>query len=339
MPTNQNKKSGWKVVQNKNKVKKKTKLALIVLGIIMLVIFAGNLVRFTQTLFSPWKLYPVYAKGYIWNGEFNINLVVKKNFSVYVVSYNPKEKKLILLNIPETVLVEVPGGFGKWQLRSVYNLGESDKKGDGLAFLKQAVSTLLGIPVDGFLETENLDELLQRNLFISFIQIPSIKTDLTLWELIKFKIGASQVRFDKVERLDLLQVLDKGNLADGTQIYIADPVKVDSISASFADPVIKSEHKTIAIFNATEKGGLAQIASRIISNMGGNVIIVSNASQIQDASFVSGEESVTLERMKQLFNLNCKANREECDKIKSKDEDYESRAQINIILGKDFAKI
>lgn len=340
------KKGGWKIVQNKNKLKKKTKLAIAVLGLIVLLIFIGNLVKLTQTLLSPWKLSGKQTKSYIWDGEFNLNLVVKKNSSVSVISYNPKENRIILLKIPETVVVEVPGEFGEWQLRSVYDLGETNKKGEGIDLLKQTIVTFLGIPIDGFLDIGDLNgvfdtdaelEILRKNVIFSLTSFFSIKTDLTLWELIRLKIGIASTRFDKVEKLDLTKVLDKGNLADGTQVFLADPVKLDSMLTGFADPAIKAEQKTIAIFNATERLALAQKASRIITNMGGNVIITSNAPKKAEGSQVLGEKSLTLKRINQVFNLTCKVNSKECDKIEQEGEEIlSSRAQINVILGTDF---
>lgn len=331
-------KTSWKTVQNKNKLKRKTKLALAVLGLILLVIFVGNLVKFTQTLLSPWKLSGMETKSYIWDGEFNLNLAVKKNSSVSVISYNPKEKRIVLLKIPETVVVEVPGEFGEWQLRSVYDLGETNKKGEGIDLLKQTIVTFLGIPIDGFLDMGDLNEVfdtdavlefLRENLIFSLTSFSKIKTDLTLWELIRLKMGIASTRFDKVEKLDLTKVLDKGNLADGTEVFLADPVKLDSMLTGFADAAIKAEHKTIAIFNATERIALAQKASRIITNMGGNVIITANAPQKQDRSLVLGEKSLSLKRINQVFNLSGIIE-QEGENIVS------SRAQINVILGKDF---
>lgn len=334
-------KNSWKNVQRKNKIKRKTKLAAVVLGLIVLVILIGNLVKLTQTLFSPWKLSDSHPKSYLWNGEFNLNLIVKKNSSVSLVSYNPKEEKLIILKIPPTVLVEVPGGFGNWQIRSVYELGESGKKGEGVSLLKMTVGSFLAIPIDGFLDMGDLDkdadieklvELLQKNLIFALSSLPFIKTDLTLWELIRLKMGISFVRFDKVLNLDLSTVLDRGTLADGTPTFTADPVKLDSMLTPLADPAVKMEHKTIAVFNATEKLALAQKVARVITNLGGNVIITSNASQERDKSRIIGEKSPTLERLNQILCV-------DCDKIKPSDWDGESRAEITIILGKDMTML
>lgn len=343
----------WKTVQSKNKVRKRTRLALIFLGLILMLIIFGNLVKFYQTLFSPWKLYSTTAdvgssppKNYTWNGEFNLNLVVKKDLAIFVLVFNPKDKKAILINIPDQTLSDVPSGFGSWQIRSVYDLGESSQKGLGVKLLKETVTSLLGLPIDGFLDIGGLkgvadgDQLITnfgKNLFGGAILLPDIKTDLTLLELIRLKIGLFSIRFDKVERLDLSAGLEKSNLPDGTAVFIPDLIRIDGIMAPYVtDPAIKLEHKNIAVFNATELDGIAQGAARIVTNMGGNAIITTNASKKISHTQVIGEKSQTLKRLIQIFEKDC---HRPCDRIDPGDEDLvRSRAQINIILGEDFTK-
>lgn len=335
----------WKKYQNNKRLKKRTKLALIVLGLIILVIISGNLVRLTQTLFSPWKLNAGQSKNYSWNGDFNLNLVIKKDSSISVLVFNPKEGRVILINIPPQTLIEVPKGFGKWQIRSIYDLGETDKKLSGVKLLEDSLTGLLAVPIDGFLDIGSLQQvsdadqlvaLFRQNLIGGFVSIFSIKTDLTLWELVKLKFGIASVRFDKARNLSLSQGLEKDNLADGTQVLLPDPIRIDGNLEDVADPTIKSEHKNIAIFNATDRVGLAQKAARIVTNMGGSAIILTNAQKKIKNTQVIGEKSQTLNRMTQVFQKPCQAN---CDKIDPQDEVLaSSRAQINIILGEDFEK-
>ena len=330
---------GWKTVQNKNKGKKKTRLALTFLGLILLLIIFGNLVKFYETLFSPWKLHSQTDKNYTWNGEFNLNIVVKKNDSLFVLVFNPKDERAILINIPNQTLVEVADDFGKWQIRAVLGLG-------GVKLVEETIASLLGIPIDGFLDIEGLqsvadgDQLIAKfgkDLTHGFILLPAISTDLTLIELIRLKMGLSSVRFDKIEKLDLTLALEKSKLPDGTEVLIPDLIRIDGIIAPFVlDPIIKLEHKNIAIFNATKVSGIAQSAARMVTNMGGNAIITTNASKKIPNTQVIGEKSQTLKRLLEIFEKNCGKN---CDRIDPGNEEIvTSRAQINIILGEDFAK-
>ena len=311
----------WKTVQSKKRKNKKTKLALTVLGLIVLLILFSQVQSLTQTLFSPWKLSASSDRPYSWNGEFNINLVLKDK-DISFVSYNPKEQKIIIIKIPDETYLDVPQGFGKWQLRAVYDLGQSQ-------LLKNTLAGFFGLPVDGFVETNQLADFLQKNPFSFLSLLPSLKTDLTLWELMRLKIGLTKVRFDKIIEIDLVKVLDKTSLPDGSSVLTADPVKLDGI-LSLSEPSFVSEQKSIAVFNATDHPQLAQKANRLISNLGGHVIIVSNSKIRLKTTVTYGEKSATLTRLQQIFGADGKINPEQLEGIES------SRAEINLFLGEDY---
>lgn len=340
------KKSGWKDVQTKHKIKKRSRLALGILALVAGLLIISWTIRFTQNLFSPWKLSASHSKGYIWDSEFNINLLIRTS-SISLLSFNPKEEKIVIINIPDETFLDVPRGFGKWQLRAIYDLGQSQKEVGGDELLKETLTPFLGLPIDGFLDfsglkpqksTEEIVNILRENPFSGFNFLSILKTDLTSWELLKLKLKISNVRFDKVEQLDFtkLNVLDRENLPDGTPVLTPDPIKIDSVLSDLADPTIVSEHKSIAIFNATDEPQLAQKWARLITNLGGNVIITANARNTLKKTQIVGENSPTLKRLSQIFDLGCR-NNPKCAKIKPEDEDLvSSRAQINLFLGEDY---
>lgn len=329
---------GWKDVQSKTRRSKRTKLALAVLGLVAGILVFSWVVRFTQTLFSPWKAASTH-KSYTWNGEFNINLLLRTPH-VSILTYNPKEEKLTLINIPDETFLEVPHGFGSWQLRSIYDLGESQNGVGGHQLLVDTMTDFLAVPIDGFLDLSGLQpqksaagiiEEIRQNPFSGANLLPILKTNLTIWELLKLKMGISSVRFDKVKELDLekLDVLDRSSLPDGTPIFTGDPIKLDSILSGLADPAIAAEHKSIAVFNATEQPQLASKWARLITNLGGNVIITSNSDEKINKTQVTGVPSATLKRLRQIFGV--------IDKNKDSRQVSSSRAQINLLLGQDYA--
>lgn len=331
------KKSGWKTVQSKTRMKQRTRLALIVLGLVVGLLILSWLVKFTQNLFSPQT--NQYHKNYLWNGEFNLNLVVKsKNISL--LTYKPKENSVVIVNIPDNTFLEVPDGFGKWQLGSVYGLG-------GNKLLAETLKFFLAVPIDGFLDFSDLNPKstseivtqLRQNPISGFELLSGLKTNLTMWELIKLKLGISGVRFDKVEELDLgkLNVLDKENLSDNTPILTSDPVKLDSVLISLTDPAVSSERKSIAMFNATRVPQLANKWARLITNLGGNVIITANAASELEQTEMAGESSATLRRLQQVFAIGCKGAAK-CVKVNSAGNQAPARAQINLFLGADLIR-
>lgn len=306
------------------KKKGKTKLGILVLSLIIFLLLVGQMVNTGRSFFKPWNASKI-TKNYNWDGRFNINLVLKAK-EVAVLTLNPTEKQAIIINFPDNTLVDVANGFGQWEIRSVYNLG-------GWGLLEQTISDFLGIPIDGFIGYEgsitkiNPVDLIQMN----------IQSSLTPVELIRLKFYLAQVRFDKIKNIDLgkRSVLDLRELNDSTTVYIADPIKIDSVLTFFVDPTIKNEHMTIAVFNATDYPQLAQKAARLITSLGGNVIITANAQRNYLKTQVVGEKSATLTRLQQIFDLGCRID-PKCDKIGPGVE--EERAQINVILGEDFYK-
>ena len=337
-------KTNWKNIQSKNKIKRKTKLGVIVLGLLLLLLLLSQVVKFTKTLFSPWQI-SNSVKNYTWDGKFNINFLLRSK-TISLVSYNPSDQKVEVIDIPDNTYIEAAHGYGKWQVRSIYDLGQSQSGLGGNRLLKDSLQDLFAQPIDGFLDFsgvypnlsgKEIIEKFRSDFFGPFNILHGLKTDLTLWELIKLKFGLASVRFDNVILIDLqeINVLSVDYLLDGSEVLIADPAQLDLALVDLADPKIKSERKTIALFNASEKPLFAQKWARLISNMGGDVIITANSQNTLDKSLVTGERSDTLLRLQQIFNSSCSSS--ECDKIQKEDEDLSSsRSQINLKLGLDL---
>lgn len=338
--TSSRSKRSWKEIQNSSKNKKKTRLALIVLGAILLLLVLGQLFRLIQILISPWG--SGIKKDYGWDSKFSVNLVLKDS-SVSFFSYNPQEKKIRIINLPDNLEVDVTNGMGRWQLSSVFDLGESEKKGGGIIFLRKTLSSLLGIPLDGVLQFESGGDQFgkfRKDINI-YAQLKSLKSDLSLLDILKLKLALSSVRFDKVEiiKLENLYILDETSLADGTKVYIADPVKLDSLMSDFSDPLISKEHKSIAVFNATDTPLLAQSAGRLITNLGANVIVLANSNKKSERTYIQADKSDTKNRLLQIFDPKGCTYDKDCGKVSTDDLGVSSvRADIIVVLGKDYIK-
>lgn len=325
---------GWKETEVKKRIAKKTKWGLVALSLILgLLIFAQG-VKLTKSLFSPWQ--SKLEKNFYWNGDFNINVIVRAK-QVSLVSFSPQNQTITIIDIPNETYLPVAKGFGSWMISSIYDLGESQAVGGG-NLLKITLANQFGLPIDGFLnfqgqyaqtQTRVLVEEMRKNPFSLISMLANLKTDLTPLELIRLKMGLSKVRFDKVDGIDLgdSDIALKEKLPDGTDILTVDTVKLDALLSEMVDPRIRSEHKTIAIFNSTNHPLLAQKAARLISNIGGDVIIISNGQKKYEKTIIHGEKSKTLERLKQIFGSGT---------IEQVADLASSRAQINLFLGEDY---
>ena len=165
--------------------------------------------------------------------------------------------------------------------------------------------------------------------------IPNIKTSLSVAELLKFVKAVNQVRFDKLEEFNLadLGLLEETILSDGANATVGDRLRIDDfVLKKLAESKIKDEQATIAVFNGTKEPGLALKASRVISNIGGNVIIATNleSEKIIENTYLIGSETYpfTSIRLSEIFVTGYD--------ILEDNEISSSRAQINIVLGQDF---
>lgn len=345
------------------------KLAVITLLVLALLVIGGRTIQFVRSIFQPVQSSIGVERTYTWDGTFNVNIVIRGD-AISVLSYNPNEKKVTVIPIPEKTYVSVPGNFGEWEIRSIYELGESVQESSGNVLLKNTVAALLGIPFDGYIELggelaylsekELVDKIRQQP--ISFMSsFSEIETDLSMVELIKLVWSISQVRFDKVAVLDLekLAIINNDTLPDGSNVLGVDTIRLDSILENINESSLPSERLTVAVFNATNHPGLAQKAARRIKNMGGNVIIANNAEMQRDKTLVVPQienaqdimQSRTYKRLTQVFGSSCSKDLE-CDIIECmssekladnvcqiKDPEVAlSRAQINVIVGEDFAQ-
>lgn len=353
MATKAARKSGRKKVHHLRE-QSKTKLAILVLVLLFVLILLGNTIRLIQGLNRPITSIKGIENS-TWDKESNINVVIKGN-SISILSYNPIDEKVTTIKLPDELYINVPGGFGKWQLRSIYDLGESEKKGEIL--LKRSIQSFLSVPIDRYIildnqsgKDEDIVKLFKQNPLKIYLLSKEIKSNLTPVELIKLSMGILGVRFDKVENLSLLDLdlVDQSNLADGTVVFFADPYKLDSLSPYFVENKITEERLTVAVYNATSYPGLAQKVSRIITNMGGNVIMAANAEKNYPNSFITGDSSSgTYKRLKAAFVKECPGSpfestqgrpfdsAQECDKISQDLPELSSRAQINLVLGENI---
>ncbi len=343
------KKNGWKAIQSQKQIAKKTKLALMLLLIVLGILVLAQAVKFTRSLFSPWKQSST-QKNYIWKADYNINVLIRAK-GISLLTFSPQNERITIIDLPDSIFFEIPHGFGKWMLSSVFNLGESQKDLGGDRLLADSISSLFALPVDGFMDFSgkfsslapaDLISEIRKSPISGFDMMADIKTDLTPLELLRLKWGLSSVRFDKITKIDLekSEILSKEKLADGTEVLVVDAIRLDSVLLDIIDPILQSEHQTIAIFNTTNHPLLAQKAARIITNMGGDVVITSNSQVKAQSTQAVGEKSRTLNRIKQIFEKPvCKPDGKNPSGCVRMDPNLEkqasSRAQINLFLGED----
>ncbi len=337
-----------------------TKLAILVLLVVAGIILIGKLTGFIIKLYSPIYAISSVSRNYVWDGKSNISFILKST-ETSVVSYNPVEGKLTLISLPNNLYLDLPNGMGKWQLSSVYDLGSKSSDTNGGVLLKRSLGNLFNTPIEGYLVSnihqspKEIIEGVRGGLWGSVSLFSSEDSDLTPSEILKIVLGIRSVRFDKVELLSLatLDALETTKLPDGTIVSSPNLNKLNNLG-KFTESVVETEKASVAIYNATDTPGLAQKVAQVITNMGGNVIFVGNTDNIRTRSVIFTKELSSDQSKNKTANVlgihftssctgDLKCDTILCDVSKSENalcqadlQIIESRAQINLVVGKDF---
>lgn len=283
-----------------------------------------------------------------WNGKSTLNLVVKSD-NIYIASFNPQDSSFTVLKVPDETYANVPLGFGRWPMRSVYDLGQAEKPPIGARLLKDTASMLFGVPVDGVILTsgnfEVMAESARKNPLGIIGVIRDSKSDLNILESIRFWWGVRGVRFDRFKSADLesSDLTSWVLLSDGSRGLELDRLKLDQfIQSRFEDYKLKEEGFGIGILNATEHSGLAEKAARAVTNIGGRVIFTGNLEERLQDSFVLGKSGYTQTRLAQVFAPTCIQTSWPLGFFRSGgcslngDSFNLSRAEVTVVLGEDY---
>lgn len=326
------------------------RLALIVIFFIFFLLLVGQLFSFLSSLSRPITPNLLSQRFPPLNNKYSYNIAIKAK-DVGVVNVDPVNHQLTLLSLPDNTYVEVPKGYGWWELNKVYQLGQEQHPPIGADLLHLSLQNLMALPLDRLIivSTKNQDktvaELLEKwrsNPLFAWFGLHSVTTNLTPAEKWQFLFSLNSTRQDKFRILDLYQtnITDSRLLPDSSRVLGVNEINLDLfIRDQLIDQSIYHEGYSIAIYNATAHPGLAGDLARIVTNLGGNVIITSNTEKLTPTSAVivvdpdkSIIKSTTFERLSYLVAPNC-------TRFKCTFDDPQvdrSRAQVAIVLGEDY---
>ena len=249
----------------------------------------------------------------------NLNLAAFFIVSIFLLIFLSSFIKVFLLynqskfdgNTPLNILV-----YGKEA--SVLAISPSDKKLS--AFLlkektsKENISALLGLPFDAEIKSDSFEYSgnVKGRVSALLLNYKDANTDLNL--------------FDRVRLFLFVQGLSKENLS-AQAISKNQPIsEIDRIITSGAsDRKIIDEGLSIEIINASGVDGEGADIARLVTNIGGNVILVSTSQNTLDKSSVEykREMGYTVNRLSDIFNFEVKKHT------------GDSIADVIIVLGKD----
>lgn len=332
----------------RSSTKSNLKIALLALAFCALLILSAKTFKFLYSLNQPISpnltsatLAPISS-----DYSYNVALVAK---DLSLVNIDPKNKKVTVLSIPDSTFMDIPKGFGQWPIISAYKIGQAENPKIGAELVSLSLQKLLGIPIDrvvvlkdgnSLITSKQLIEKWSGNPLISHLTSSFSETNLSPSEKFSLFSTISSTRADKLKFLDLYQtsITQTKLLPDSSRVLGVNKIKLDLfLRDEMFDPKIFSESIPVAIYNATDKPSLASDLARMITNLGGSVITVSNSAKTSKTSAVftsdgTLKQTATFKRLSYLVAPNCLSSKCSFEDTTTS----RSRGKIVVVLGQDY---
>lgn len=292
-------------------------------------------------------LFPAYQSSRF--GKFDrFNLIINQD-PLVAISADIKARSAVVLLFPSEVSLQSAHGYGQLPAAAIYKAGEWDKRGRQV--LGDTVSDTLGLPVDLVTDpvspTISKDNYTSRLLFWQkdFLKFPKFSLanflgskanrsyEFNLYDWIRFALFWSGLRSDRVSFLNLSSSSVDFLQENGSQIRTLDLENFDmQLKDRMSYDSLLSEGYRVAIINSTPINGLAARASRLLTNVGINVVYTDS----QSNGLTGCEVSYGSDAVKTSKTLTLIVEYFDCKAVQNKDLD--SRFDLLVVLGNQFAQ-
>jgi hypothetical protein len=262
-------------------------------------------------------------------------VVVKK---VSFLIFDKQNQKISIYNIPTHVNYEIPGRFGNEEFSKMFALGAMNSENalvSGTELINRSIFKLFGFKVDRFLLVDSslesfFDELWRKGGSINIFNLTNVsnfqntlQTNLSLKEFNNLLLFVNSLPRDRVvENMNTPKNFNDTLAFDNT------------IIEETYESYVAQEKKNIAVLNGTNYNGLANFGSRVVKNIGGRVVAVSNTEKFYEKSIIVAQDpnSMTAAFLSRVFKIPNIIKKEEA---RSFNENEIDRADITIIFGFD----
>src|SRR3989338_6257569 len=206
--------------------------------------------------------------------------------NVVVTTYNPENQEVYFIKLDPKTTVNLAYGRGLNSLANAFQEKNID-------ILLQTISDTFAIPIDGYFQLAQTDFSkenllgLKKNItgvgnfwkIIHFGEFgKKVKTNYNALSLFSIYREIWSIRADKFYYKELSQAYYLPEDQNGVTLTFFNKEQIDSlIDKLFNDPSIEKEAAKVEIKNGTGKSGLATRSSRLISNIGVEVVAIDNA--------------------------------------------------------------
>lgn len=152
-----------------------------------------------------------------------------------------------------------------------------------------------GITTDGYVQSgsdSNLNSEMTSFMWQSVLHTESWPSNLTI--------------FDKIRLMLLSKGITTNNkIVEKISLHNQTPQETTTITTALTDQEIADENISVQIINATDITGFGQRFSRVLTNMGANIVDVSTSQDTQKRTTIEyfGDPSYTVKRLEKLLGV------------------------------------
>lgn len=309
--------SSWRRLKTQFKLKKFFRRVALALTVILAVALTLGTIYVWKFFTEPFaSASSTFQNKISWDGETPFNLLLE-DANLSILTFNPTQKTFTIINLPS----------------SSEGLAEDKDKIDRLA---RKVTNDLGIPINGYVlaDGQGLAELggifPQAKGVKDLFNLSNVPRLPAVWGVIR-KHFTTTLDLSEIFRALFYLILVRADRIDTLTVspeLLSDQEKLDhKLSPFLRDEKIVAEHLKIQVLNGSGKPGVAASATRLIRNIGGEVIRMDNFERtdlVKGYLLLDSSGSYTARRLAQIFSV--------ADSRPPR-TGSEARADITLILG------
>lgn len=215
-----------------------------------------------------------------WDERLGMNVAVVDGKKIRVMSVKPSEKRVLIYDLPENLMVGVPKMKGSLRVGSLWKFGEGEKH--PLELTGRAVEMFLGVKLDGVVYYPGWTEKTGR-----FYR--SKKTDLGLVDQILLSWYWSGIRPGEMEIKQLPVITpERQRRADGVEVLEVDSERLNNVRRDFGIKSIVNRGERVRVWGKGESQRGLMV--RMLESAGGVVLDESSGEAEGECEVRVGEE-------------------------------------------------
>lgn len=265
----------------------------------------------------------------IWDGKRTFYFAIQAGETSWLVKLDKDPKEAIAVEIPPDMILSVAKGFGEYQAKSIYKLGELEKS-SGSDLLKDSLTLSFGLPVEGVIR---FSKPLKQQFSLKFLLLKTViglgKTNLTKWDSLRLFLLSQSLRGDQIEIFSFTEIpgVTAQVRPDGLKVWVIEPERLDIwLRQRLVNNELVNETYTWEVINATDHSGFAAQVARLLRNTGLQVVKMSEGEASESQLLVANSiNSSGLEFFSHFLDIPIKRGRTDS-----------SQADVKLILGDSF---